>query len=74
MRMRALLFEIQDFVDVINSRKLLFSKRHLCIFTGSALKSHQNVIHSPHQRVGTCASVLYFVLFMMTVVALCLLS
>ena len=47
MRMRALLFEIQDNVDsVVNSKKLCVD---ICgiDFCCPAMKSHQNVVHSP---------------------------
>ena len=37
MRVRALLFELQDVVHVVKSRKLWFSKKPLSIFTGSTV-------------------------------------
>ena len=37
MSVRALLFEIQDVVHVVNSRKLWFSKKPLSIFVGSTV-------------------------------------
>ena len=52
MRMRTLLFEIQDVVDsVVNGRKLWFFKNpcgYCAIdFCRPAMKSHQNAVHSP---------------------------